>query len=496
MENTSETVQLEGKGADLSSNVLISYAKDRRYLEDCRVLLAKILEWVYPSLATHTANLTTTSWLMSAALYAWLVIRKRGRTIGMEASGLKFRVLPVDQNSVNKQSSRGTYRVATTTTATTVLAMALASYYWVRLRRQGRDGEESQEGSRETTTTEATMDLLSLRGNQRRQVFERQRQQMIARAQQQIQQQQQQHVNGTTTAAMRSQAIPQNSQPPPYADSQPLTTTARMGQSSTGLRMILRQWKRLGVECLRSIATTLSACASGGPHDLPPNSNGATLAQTPVSGFSWGYWLVRLQIAYHCLGGRLYIWLPNSTVQTKSSTQSPSSPLSSSTEQRLRSPPDSQSVRVLGLLILAHAAGEFVRFLTRFNIQWAVRWYVHPQPPSSNTIHSEANCEDLASTAATHRTQDDLPPSSLSAKGSSSAPAVLCSICQEPRKHPSCFVRCGHVFCWRCLQQWVASKTECPVCRTSCRPQDILPLQNYVPLHAASSSNHLSRGSG
>jgi peroxin-10 len=40
---------------------------------------------------------------------------------------------------------------------------------------------------------------------------------------------------------------------------------------------------------------------------------------------------------------------------------------------------------------------------------------------------------------------------------------------------------CGHVFCWKCLQQWVSSRGECPLCRTACLPQDILALHSYTP---------------
>jgi hypothetical protein len=45
---------------------------------------------------------------------------------------------------------------------------------------------------------------------------------------------------------------------------------------------------------------------------------------------------------------------------------------------------------------------------------------------------------------------------------------------------PSCSIRCGHVFCWYCIQQWLTYyDTKCPICRTICTTNDIQLLYNY-----------------
>jgi len=52
-----------------------------------------------------------------------------------------------------------------------------------------------------------------------------------------------------------------------------------------------------------------------------------------------------------------------------------------------------------------------------------------------------------------------------------------CPICLETRKNPSC-AKCGHIFCWSCILEYVQIKSHCPICRKQCFPQDIIYLVN------------------
>lgn len=55
-----------------------------------------------------------------------------------------------------------------------------------------------------------------------------------------------------------------------------------------------------------------------------------------------------------------------------------------------------------------------------------------------------------------------------------------CAICLGKRTFPAVVATCGHVFCWNCLNHWVASVNQaCPYCRVSCKESDIQPLFSY-----------------
>lgn len=60
-------------------------------------------------------------------------------------------------------------------------------------------------------------------------------------------------------------------------------------------------------------------------------------------------------------------------------------------------------------------------------------------------------------------------------RGAVGGTAPTCPLCMSPREHASC-TPCGHVFCWKCIVGWAQSKPECPVCRQSVAPQQIVLL--------------------
>ena len=37
-------------------------------------------------------------------------------------------------------------------------------------------------------------------------------------------------------------------------------------------------------------------------------------------------------------------------------------------------------------------------------------------------------------------------------------------------------ISCGHVFCWKCIAEWVQEKEECPLCRTDTKLQSLVPI--------------------
>ncbi|PLW07020.1 hypothetical protein PCANC_25540 [Puccinia coronata f. sp. avenae] len=53
-----------------------------------------------------------------------------------------------------------------------------------------------------------------------------------------------------------------------------------------------------------------------------------------------------------------------------------------------------------------------------------------------------------------------------------------CTLCLGSRKDQTS-LECGHLFCWKCLVSWVKEKPECPLCRHSVHPTELLPIYNF-----------------
>jgi peroxin-10 len=363
---------------------LLALAKDTRYVEECKILLLQVLRSILPE--RREDLLDRDAWYLSVILYNFLVVLRKGRTLGMEICGLRY----------PERIARWKVLAASVATASSIYA----------LHRVTADGEDSSGPGTE-----------SLRGTQRRQIFENQRQAMMRRA-------------NSTTEAVSS---------PMRNAGQQVSTTA-----PSSIRERMRELIR---KLLQSVVTAVSS-SSGmeGPH-APVENQQRTLTA--------GIWLLRLHLAYYCLTGKYPSWthrLVGHTVEEDGS-------------KRLVSRPN--KFRVVGILILAQATGTAIQTISQQLTHWWIDRSASSSSPPTPSIRFEGS--------------PSLAPSSLSS--STGTQSGTCAICQQVRKHPACPSLCGHVFCWKCLQQWVSTRGECPLCRTVCRPQDILALHSYAPLN-------------
>lgn len=53
-----------------------------------------------------------------------------------------------------------------------------------------------------------------------------------------------------------------------------------------------------------------------------------------------------------------------------------------------------------------------------------------------------------------------------------------CSLCLETRTFTTA-TNCGHLYCWNCIFEWCNSKSECPLCRSPLKKNELIPVYNY-----------------
>ncbi|XP_063703739.1 peroxisome biogenesis factor 10 [Culicoides brevitarsis] len=62
--------------------------------------------------------------------------------------------------------------------------------------------------------------------------------------------------------------------------------------------------------------------------------------------------------------------------------------------------------------------------------------------------------------------------------GIKSESGKTCVLCMDVRTNVSA-IRCGHLFCYDCIVDWLKTKNECPVCRDPAKPSNVIFLRNY-----------------
>ena len=80
---------------------------------------------------------------------------------------------------------------------------------------------------------------------------------------------------------------------------------------------------------------------------------------------------------------------------------------------------------------------------------------------------------------------DDKESKTFKSAGIHKSESPQCLVCLEPSVS-STAAPCGHIFCWRCVTTWLAHKElNCPTCRASVTPQQLLPLAHYAVLRSS-----------
>lgn len=187
------------------------------------------------------------------------------------------------------------------------------------------------------------------------------------------------------------------------------------------------------------MSETLSSTLDN-PHSLPDTTTLISISR----------WMMRLHLAHYCITGTFpTIWhrLWTHNVERRQDSSS-----------RIANPPPTTH-KLVGRLILIQAAATLSQAVSR----WLVSYLATRRALQQEHNHADSN--------------DNFIKAAVTVTDSSVHP---CGICRMPRLHSAAPKSCGHVFCWKCLYQWVSTvRPSCPLCRTACRPQDILALHNY-----------------
>lgn len=344
---------LSSEEVSIIPETLLAFAKDDRYVGQCQSLLRETAE----GLGLDITSTDGVAWL----LYALLVVRRAGRTLGMSYMGLR------------PNRSRSLW-----------LAMALgacgsiAVQHWMKTNQEGETAMEH------------------LRGRARLSFHQEQRQAMIRRSQERPMVQPEQHCDSLT-----------------FVD----------------------RAKQLVKQYLREIAS--STISSQGPHALP---------STQV--LSLGKWILRLQLAHFCVTGRFPSWLHRLL------------------GVRIGKSEEYRSNLLANRPTTFHLAGMLIGLQASAMVLKKAAHLLSAALVARNPRNPRSTLEDHTGTSARTKTLT----------------ATVCGICGLPRTEPAAPRSCGHVSCWKCLQQWVSStRPECPMCRSPCRAQDIIAFYNYSP---------------
>eukprot|EP01147_Barroeca_monosierra_P002427 gene2427-5367_t len=67
-----------------------------------------------------------------------------------------------------------------------------------------------------------------------------------------------------------------------------------------------------------------------------------------------------------------------------------------------------------------------------------------------------------------------------------------CNICLDKVSEPV-VTRCGHLFCWPCLHEWLQLKPDCPVCKAGVTPESVISLYTSGNTNNPRDNNHPPR---
>jgi len=514
-----------------SSNIipesLLSLAKDERYIYQCQNLLEQVMEsfsflFYNNSSDSNSDNsggneeerrlvLKRRTWLMSYLLYALLVVIPDGKTLGMDALSLQYHL--IGQSNGNGTTAITT-RINQLALRNRLMAMMLFTVGggWVldrllvELKRRSTSRGNGASNNNPSLTGPTPLSIASsntnnnnehLRGQDRREQFERLRRQMLERSNRLSNNQQASDRSGNDGNH------PVSNQHHRQDDHQSATLIISRNRFYDRVQNWTQQVSRSLLDAL---------FYTEGPHQVThanttDNNNNNTLwdgissSNTNIDSYSLARWLVRLHLAQYLISGKYPSWIHRFfglTMEPKSQNNQQQQQQQSSSVIPIR--PDN-SHRIVALLIVLQASSSLIRrvwngtaeSMADFLEQRRRRQRSQRQQQEPG---AEFRRQQFQQSMAQYFDEEDIKQHNTNKKKSEQGNFAdvkidtddscndhhhLCTICRTRRDYPAASVNCGHVCCWDCLMNWVTNvRSECPLCRTPCEPQDIMILHEYA----------------
>ena len=124
-----------------------------------------------------------------------------------------------------------------------------------------------------------------------------------------------------------------------------------------------------------------------------------------------------------------------------------------------------KTYRILGLLILLQLAIKLYTWITEhIKKKWRASKRTNQHPDRRGSCVKKPGLRVILESSV-------VPESESQSK-------FKCPLCLDLCRFQTA-TPCGHIFCWSCIAEWSSDKAECPICRTTSRPQQLVCLQYF-----------------
>jgi len=455
------TIPERPKTNDLApiSDVLICIIKDARYHSFLVRLLLDVTESFSPLVVldeNNQSNRLLPELELTAHILLYIFVygnlqRRRPSTLGMEFANLE----------VDTSSNSSWYTLYSLLNCLLPYFLRRAGRGWGELAQltRGDNGNDHHQSLSHSTNSK----IESLRGEERRLIFDRQRERLLTLG---LESQQQQ-----STQLIQQQVSDSPVETKLYFKLKNIiwVLLKKLSQVSPSGRLLLES---LSIWSERNdlAGSFYPLHSNAAPEETQSNDNDATLFSQRTSTNLLKY-LLRLHLALFFFNSKYVSMLHRLTgIRYRRSTPLENSTIEGSKVNR-------PSYTFIASLIVLEGILGLSEITARLSIHgWEMLW---------SCCRRRRNVVDQQQRGSMKVILNNFVPSMTSSsqqrKHTSVSRSSACGICLNICESPAgAATHCGHVFCWKCILHWTMNiRPECPLCRKKCAPQDVMALYNW-----------------